>query len=200
MKKKLTTLVLLLAFAAVAVTGGTLAYFTDKTDAAVNIFTMGNVKIELSEPNWVASNATNVYPGKTLVKDPTVTIVGSNDTFVRLKLTVASKVLDVYKTQAIDTYEKIFPVLVKDLQSDWSLTKVESKNDNVIYTVTCAKKLETGNSVKAFKQIYISEQFTNEDVEALTDAKFNITVVAEAIQADGFTDATAAFTAFDNQA
>ena len=49
MKKKLTTTALLLAFGAVAITGGTLAYFTDKTEDAVNTFVMGNVKIKLIE-------------------------------------------------------------------------------------------------------------------------------------------------------
>ena len=48
MKKKLVTGALLCAFGAVAVTGGTLAYFTD-TDDADNIFTVGSVAIELVE-------------------------------------------------------------------------------------------------------------------------------------------------------
>ncbi len=44
MKKKLVTGALLLAFGATAITGGTLAYFTD-TDEAENVFTFGNVDI-----------------------------------------------------------------------------------------------------------------------------------------------------------
>ena len=48
MKKKLLALVLVVALAATAVIGGTLAYFTD-TDEAVNTFTLGNVKIDLQE-------------------------------------------------------------------------------------------------------------------------------------------------------
>ena len=48
MKKKLLALVLVVALAATAVIGGTLAYFTD-TDEAVNTFTVGGVKIELIE-------------------------------------------------------------------------------------------------------------------------------------------------------
>ena len=48
MKKKLTAIALVVALLAVAVIGGTLAYFTD-TDSAKNTFAVGNVKIELIE-------------------------------------------------------------------------------------------------------------------------------------------------------
>ena len=48
MKKKILTICLIVALAATAIIGGTLAYFTDK-DEATNTFTMGNVKIDLKE-------------------------------------------------------------------------------------------------------------------------------------------------------
>ena len=48
MKKKILALCLVVALAATAVIGGTLAYFTD-TDEATNTFTVGGVKIDLIE-------------------------------------------------------------------------------------------------------------------------------------------------------
>lgn len=48
MKKKIIALCLIVALAATAVIGGTLAYFTD-TDAETNTFTVGGVKINLIE-------------------------------------------------------------------------------------------------------------------------------------------------------
>ena len=48
MKKKILSLCLVLALAAVAIVGGTLAYFTD-TDSEDNTFTTANVKIDLIE-------------------------------------------------------------------------------------------------------------------------------------------------------
>lgn len=48
MKKKIFSLCLVVALAATAIIGGTLAYFTD-TDNATNTFTTANVKIELIE-------------------------------------------------------------------------------------------------------------------------------------------------------
>lgn len=51
MKKKILSLVLVVALAATAVIGGTLAYFTD-TDEETNVFTMGGVKIDLLEKQY----------------------------------------------------------------------------------------------------------------------------------------------------
>ncbi len=48
MKKKILSLCLVVALAATAIIGGTLAYFTD-TDNATNTFTTANVKIDLIE-------------------------------------------------------------------------------------------------------------------------------------------------------
>lgn len=52
MKKKITAIVLVIAMVAIAVAGGTLAYFTD-TDAAQNVMTVGNVAIVQDEQQKV---------------------------------------------------------------------------------------------------------------------------------------------------
>ena len=48
MKKKIVTCSLVVALLVIGVIGASLAYFTD-TDNADNVFTTGNVKIELNE-------------------------------------------------------------------------------------------------------------------------------------------------------
>lgn len=88
MKRKLLAMCLVAALAATAVIGGTLAYFTD-SDAAENTFTVGNVDIALTEPDWEAkgkAEAETVYPGEPLAKDPTVENVGANPCFVRVSV------------------------------------------------------------------------------------------------------------------
>lgn len=79
MKKKKTitaAIVLLLVF----LVGGAIAYFTD-TDNATNVFTIGNVDIELVEPNWsttdedsngVPDASQDLMPGETVAKDPKI--------------------------------------------------------------------------------------------------------------------------------
>ena len=80
MKKKKTILAALVLLLVVAV-GGAIAYFTD-TDENTNIFTIGNVDITLTEPNWDTTDTTpansipdvaeNLMPGETVAKDPTI--------------------------------------------------------------------------------------------------------------------------------
>ena len=81
--KKILALCLIVVLAVTAVTGATLAYFTD-TDNAANTFTVGNVKIDLTEPNWEEDLEEGVYPGEVLAKDPYVTNIGANPCFVRV--------------------------------------------------------------------------------------------------------------------
>ena len=87
MKKKLVTGALLCAFGAVAVTGGTLAYFTD-TDAADNIFTTGNVDIALEEV-FDAKNA-KLMPGIDIQKEIDVRNAGTEESYVRVHMAVPS--------------------------------------------------------------------------------------------------------------
>lgn len=51
MKKKITAIVLCVAMLAIAIAGGTLAYFTD-TDAETNVIVVGNVSAELYESKY----------------------------------------------------------------------------------------------------------------------------------------------------
>lgn len=96
MKKKKTILaavVLLFVF----IVGGAIAYFTD-TDNATNIFTIGNVDITLTEPNWdttdqdsnnVPDASQDLMPGQTIAKDPTINNVStSNPAYVFAKVQV----------------------------------------------------------------------------------------------------------------
>ena len=83
MKKKILALSVCVVMLAVAIVGGTLAYFTD-TEAAENTFTVGNVDIDLKEET---GNNYKMIPGTTLKKDPKVTVkAGSEDCYVFVKV------------------------------------------------------------------------------------------------------------------
>ena len=90
MKRKIVTISLLVALLAVVIIGGSLAYFT-ADDEATNTFTVGNVAIELTEPEWdkAVTNKENedMYPGQTIAKDPTVKNTGKNVAFIALTVT-----------------------------------------------------------------------------------------------------------------
>lgn len=69
---------------AIAITG-TALYLTDN-DSATNTVTVGDVKVDLTEPNW--EDTENVVPNQELPKDPQVTNTGINDALVYLTLQV----------------------------------------------------------------------------------------------------------------
>lgn len=83
MKKKVLALCLVVALAATAIIGGTLAYFTD-TDEANNEFTIGNVKIDLIE-NFDKNSAV-LRPGSQttnrIKKEVSIKNVGSEKAYV----------------------------------------------------------------------------------------------------------------------
>lgn len=120
MKKKIMAMCLIVALAATAVVGGTLAYFTD-TENKENVFTVGGVDIKLTEPNWEGTGedeAVTVYPGEPLAKDPTVTVVeGSNPCFVRLMVTN----LDQFAKDGKGMIEYLTDYKVNELGEGWEL-------------------------------------------------------------------------------
>lgn len=81
-KKNLLSMIVALSLVGVIMVGASLAYLTDRTEEKVNVFTIGNVKIDLDEPHWEEEKAQNLKPGAEVTKDPTVTNVGENDAFV----------------------------------------------------------------------------------------------------------------------
>ena len=114
MKKKILAIVLCVAMLAIAIVGGTMAYFTD-TKAQTNTFTTGNVSIKLDEVvvqkveestkdtygDLVAKGDGSrteddqdygkLYPGQKIAKDPTITNTGSEDAYIAAKITVTSE-------------------------------------------------------------------------------------------------------------
>lgn len=170
MKKKMVTICLVVALVLTAVAGGTLAYFTDTADAT-NTFTVGNVDITLTEPNWEgtgSNDAPEVYPGEPLAKDPTVTNDGANPCFVRIKV----EGLDCLGNAGMITYRTDY--VTDKLGDNW----VKGTDGYFYYS----KVLEAGATTDAlFDQIVIPTGLTNGDAET----EFDVDVTAEAVQAQG---------------
>lgn len=192
MKKKIVALCLVVALAATAIIGGTLAYFTDN-DAKTNTFTVGNVDITLTEPNWVASgssDAPEVYPGEALAKDPTVTNVGANPCFVRVKVQMPTGWENKITTESGNNYNN-----GNTIGANWVL-----KDGYYYYTKPlCVRGTEsdtwnaglTSVTTPLFDRVRITTALTN-NVTETDDGKtyeytgdFNIIVTAQAVQAQG---------------
>ena len=178
-KKKILTLAMCVAMAAIMAVG-TLAYFTD-TDSADNVFTVGNVEIELTEPNWVAGDeeADDVYPGEALPKDPTVTNIGKNPCFIRVKVENLDQFVAKYGENAMITYETGFKTGV--LGENW----VDGEDGYFYYTKVVTYEGDDYNTDLAVKTTALFEQIRM-PVELKGDEETKaIKVSAEAVQAQG---------------
>lgn len=186
-KKKIVSIALAAALAATAIVGSSLAYFTD-TEEKTNTFTVGNVDITLTEPNWDADiNNKDLIPGKTIPKDPTITVAeGSETAYTFMKVQMSADFIELINKYATAT-KKELPAAVEDWFTSEVAPKVmEIGDDYVILGVLSPK--EAGQSVTYFDEVKVPAEVTQEMIKA--DGTYTITVTAYAIQAEGFYDET----------
>lgn len=92
-KKQMVMAAAACAMMGVMVIGGTMAYLTD-SETATNTFTIGQVKIDLEEPEYAKLTDTqkkNLVPNQIVAKDPQVENTGVNDAIVFLKVEMPKK-------------------------------------------------------------------------------------------------------------
>ena len=84
--KKVRKLVLLIiAILTIVGLGSLFAYLID-TDQKTNVFTVGSIKIELTETNWNPTNGQNILPGQPINKNPKINNIGNNPAYVYIKV------------------------------------------------------------------------------------------------------------------
>ena len=104
-KKKILVLAVSVALIAILAIGGSLAYFTDTTEAKVNVFTVGNVNIDLTEPAWSDNADHTLMPGTSYDKNPTITVdEKSQDCYVFLKIDM-NKYVSLVNLMGVDAYK-----------------------------------------------------------------------------------------------
>lgn len=213
--RKLLTLVCCAALLVCVTIAGTVAYLTS-TDTVTNTFTVGQVKITLDEAKVgtdgkaltgdsakrVKENEYKLMPGHVYDKDPTVTVkAGSEESYVRMLVTVnfGKKLTDTQLATQLDS-------IITGYGNNWvrkskSVSEVENKT-TITYeyryvngeTTTVAATTEDSKLRALFTGIKVPENWTNKTLEDI--GGFTINVVAQAIQADGFKDADAAWAAY----
>ena len=215
-KKKIVVLIASIVMICTLAVGGTLAYFMD-TDAKTNVFTVGNVEIELIEnfqqnskliPATGSAQAGTLKNGVT--KEVSVKSTGSEPAYVRVHIAIPDLLDDGY-----DTFNAGNNVLhfnydedsIGEGKWDWSKTTgpayegdwnyYEQEIDGIeynVYVVTYGTALTKGQETpeKAMDQVYLDSDVTNEDIAELTKVLTNnweIKVVAEGAQKEGFDNA-----------
>lgn len=205
MKKKLMAIALAVCVVAVLAAGASLAYFTDKTEAANNTFTMGNVKITLDETDLTKGDGsrtpagntyTNLYPGMDMVKDPIVHNTGKNDAWVRVIVRVANGAAFMDKFAIAPYASSPLEGLTHGLGEGWQITAStkDTATNDMVYTIVYKNVLKPGESTPAvFNKLYIPATFGNGEMAAITYKNandepvngFTMSIHAEAIQSEG---------------
>lgn len=201
---------------------GTMAFLTS-TASVENTFTVGSVKITLDEAKVdangvavtpaerVAGNSYKLMPGHTYTKDPTIHVdAASEDCFIRAKVTLTNaKEWIAIATKYADN--KVENIIKGTDDNMWWVSQpaVDNEKNTVTYTFVYKNESHTDELGKRiwtsadskdlvlFDKIVMPGNLTNEELAGVGSSK--ITVVAEAIQADGFETEAAAWAAFDAQ-
>lgn len=212
MKKRTFTVALIVCL--VAIIGfGSLAYFQasknitnyfavagvdDPTDpeATIDPDTLFSIKldeIDITGENNARTETGNTYtdilPGDTLEKDPTVTNTGKYDAWVRVKVTVT----DAAAWQAACAKHKITDLA--DIFNGFDATKwdreldedkADTALDTLTYTYYYKTKVSANGTAKLFDSVTIPASFDINDMASL--ATFQLKITGEAIQADNTGD------------
>lgn len=197
---KKNAIVSLLLVATLVITGA-LAFLTAK-DNAENKFTVGNVDITLTEPEWDKANPDgtleNIVAGQVIAKDPTITNTGRNDAYVYMMVQVpkADEIIIAGNADSVDDYQ-LFSYTIND---GWTLIdeKVDVNDANNYYLYAYNTALAPEGTATLFNEVTYAK--VTSDFE---EANLSIEVTAYAIQSDFYngesTDAESAWALYANQ-
>lgn len=195
MKKKITAIALVVCLVAVAIVGGSLAYFTDE-EKATNTFTVGNVDITLTEPDWDAAlkedaKAATLIPGRVIAKDPTITVEATSQrAYTFMKVQLSADFVDLLtKYATAKNINLATEAGQKALIDAWFSSTVKPKimkldtTDNFVILGVLSPK-DPGDTVTYFDAVTVPADVDGDMIKANGDYKIYIT--AYAIQAEGF--------------
>ena len=215
--KKRNTIISLALAGAIAITGA-FAYLT-ATDTATNMFTVGNVVVELTEPNWspdvdsdgdgINDTMSNIVAGQKIAKDPTLTNTGDNNAYGYIMVEIPKVYeTDITGDDGVAVSQQHYPLFSFEANDNWELvdSQVGTEDDAYDYYLYAYKDaLVPGNEVTLFDEVKfanITDNFVNTITgEAIVD--LDIKVTGYAIQSDYYngeaTDAKSAWNLYATQ-
>ena len=199
-------------------TASGMKYVTDGHKA----FTDAEIKAdaETYRDNYLAVKGENMVPGRGVAKCPYVVNTGANDAYVRIRVMVPSAANNDFvavKDGGVITNQWCTTSLTcgefkGSAQAGWPVIEKGVEKDGMkydVYTFTRTEPLKAGAMTEwnVWNFIGINKDATSADIQKAVDARaitatdktmsLNVLVEADAIQAEGFDNATAAFAAFD---
>ena len=192
-KSRIKNIALVTALVGVLAVGSIFAFFTDK-DTATNEFTVGNVSIDLTEPNWNPDNGKDLVPNQTVKKDPTITNDGVNDEYVFAKVTVPNAAVTAATKDGEVLPEANEDLFYYEVNSGWTLINTAEEEGQTVYTYvwgTADKPTALKKNAKT-SAIFDSVTFINlveTGMDKYKGASTQINIKAYGIQTTGFESA-----------
>ena len=188
MKKKIFLIALAACLITLSVAGSSLAYFTDIASES-NVFTAGNVYIELSYEGLDS----HFFPGQTYADvDASVENVGSELAYIGAIIEMSKANLSTILTETGETDNIPAAIATVFVGLDANTLKyVETTDGYTIYAVV-ENPVAVGTAVDIFTAVAIPREWDNAQM-----ANFNsltVEVTAYAVQTVGFDNATNALT------
>lgn len=160
-------------------------------------------QIKANAEKYTCDNV-KLNPGESYHKMPYVVNTGKNDAYIRIRVMIPADLdtailSSMYTTTALNNKEFT-------MAYDSTGTVVRDGVKYNVYTFTRIAPLKAGEMTywNVWGTIHMDTDVTNEEIASLfgegkpyADGTFPVLVEADAIQADGFANATAAFAAFD---
>lgn len=175
--------------------------FLTASETSENLFTVGNVDVELTEPKWDASNPDgileNIVSGQKIVKDPTITNTGTNNAYVYVMIEVP-KADGIMIDDATVNDHQLFNYTVNE---GWELldSKIDEDDINNYYLYAYNTALTPSSSSTLFNEVV----FANIASDFQPEEELNIKVTGYAIQSDYYngeaTDAASAWNLYATQ-
>ena len=187
------------------------------------MFTNDEIKADAAQySDYIGKHGSNMVPGRNFAKCPYVINTGANDAYIRIRVMIPHDG-DVDNGGIINAMFCSTATSSGEFQQgangeNWPVVEAngytgENGLKYDVYTFTRTEPLKAGAMTEwnVWNFVGIGKNVTNADIEKAIEngvitrtetgaLSLNVLVQADAIQAEGFADATAAFAAFDAQA
>ena len=193
------------------------------------IFTDDEIKADAANySEYIAERGKNMVPGKNIAKSPYVINTGANDAYIRIRVMIPSDAnRDYWQARSGGVIESQFcstaiisgEFIHNDRRTDYPIIDSSGRGyvdgNGVkydVYTFIRTEPLKPGEMTEwnVWNYVGIADEATSANVQKAIDKgailvsedgamTVNVLVQADAIQAEGFADAKAAFAAFDAQ-
>ena len=194
--KKIFISIAVIAVVAVLTVGMALAYMTDR-ERKVNTFTVGDLDITLSEPDWNDQEDGNeMVPGYETKKNPTVKAIHGSS---YMRVTVEFVSTDSSGMTAARVEKIMQTICCRGATGvnteNFTLDGVRSTDTKYVYNYNGI--FEEGSEVILFDAVKIPTAWNQTDISVL--GSYKLVIRAEAIQSSGFDSAEDAYKALDGE-